>query len=97
MAGLPDGVWRGCGDDHTPSPLFETEHHGGASAPFLPDLGKREKDATQGGVGDLLRGAAALLVTDRAALPGDGVGHLRDIIAAVDGALHDEVPNDETK
>ena len=91
MAGLPDGVWRGCGDDDTASPLFEAEHHGGAPASFLPDIGEREKDATQGGVGDLLRAAAALLGVDYSVVPGDGVGHLRDIVAAVDGTLLIEI------
>ena len=87
MAGLPDGIRGGCGDDYTPSPLFETEHHGGAPASLLPDIGEREKDATQGGVGNLLHRSAALLGTDHIALPGDGVGHLRDIVVAFDGTL----------
>ena len=94
MAGLPDGVWGGCGDDHRASPLYETEYHGGAPASFLPDIGEREKDAAQGGVGDLLHRSAALLGTDHIALPGDGVGHLRDIVAALDGALLVEIYDD---
>lgn len=91
MAGLPDGVWRGCGDDHRASPLYETEYHGGAPASFLPDNGEREKDAAPGGVGDLLWGAAALFGTDCDALSYDGVGHLRDPAAAVDGTLLVEI------
>jgi len=91
MAGLPDGVWRGCGDDHRASPLFEAEYHGGASASFLPDIGEREKDATQGGVGDLLRAAAALFGVDYPAVPADGVGHRCDPAAGVDGCLFVEI------
>ena len=91
MAGLPDGVWRGCSDDDTASSLSETEHHGGASASFLPDIGEREKDATQGGIFDLLHRSAALLGTDRDDLSYDGVGHLRDPAAAVDGTLLVEI------
>ena len=91
MAGLPDGVWGGCGDDHRASPLYETEYHGGAPASFLPDIGEREKDAAPGGVGDLLRAAAALLGVDRDDLSYDGVGHLRDPAAAVDGTLLVEI------
>lgn len=97
MAGLPDGVWGGCGDDHRASPLYETEYHGGAPASFLPDIGEREKDAAQGGVGDLLRAAAALFGVDYPAVPADGVGHLRDIVVALDGTLHNEVQNDENQ
>ena len=97
MAGLPDGVWRGCGDNDRASPLFEAEHHGGAPASFLPDHGEREKDAAPSGVGDLLHRSAALLGTDRDALSFDGVGHLRDPAAVVDGCLHDKVQNDENK
>lgn len=67
MAGLPDGVWRGCGDDHRASPLYETEYHGGAPASFLSDNGERKEDAAQGGVGDLLHRSAALFGADRAA------------------------------
>ena len=73
MAGLPDGVWGGCGDDHRASPLYETEYHGGAPASFLPDHGEREKDAAPGGVGDLLHRSAALLGVDHYTLPGNGM------------------------
>ena len=97
MAGLPDGVWGGCGDDHRASPLFETEYHGGAPASFLSDNGERATDAAQDGVSDLLRAAAALFGVDYPAVPADGVGHLRDIVVALDGTLHNEVQNDENK
>ncbi len=89
MARLPDGVWRGCGDDHLASYLAETKYHGGSSTSLLPDTGEREGDAAPAGVGDLLRGAIALLGTDYPALPGDGVGYIRDLVAGVDGPLHD--------
>lgn len=91
MAGLPDGIWRGCGDDDPSQGLPEAEYHGGAPASFLPDIGEREKDAAQGGVGDLLRAAAALFGADYPAVPADGVGHLRDIVVALDGTLLVEI------
>ena len=37
------------------------------------------------------------LDTDRDVLPGDGLGHLRDIVVALDGTLHNEVQNDENQ
>ena len=95
MAGLPDGVWGGCGNDHRASSLFKTEHHGGAPASFLPDYGEREKDAAPGGVNDLLRAAAALFGVDYPAVPADGVGYLWVGAAGADGCLFVEIQDDE--
>ena len=89
MAGLPDGLRGGCGDDHRASHRLETKYHGGASTSFLSDTGEREEDAAPAGVADLLRGAAALLGTDHPALSGDGVVDIRDPAADADGPLHD--------
>lgn len=97
MAGLPDGVRGGYGDDHLSSHLFETTYHGGAPAPFLPDTGEREEDATPAGECDLFHGAATLLGVNHPALSGDGMGHLRDPAADFNGTVYDEIPVDERK
>ncbi|MDD3098082.1 MAG: hypothetical protein PHU99_10220, partial [Candidatus Cloacimonetes bacterium] len=94
MAGLPDGVWRGCGDDHRASPLYETEYHGGASASFLPDIGEQTKAAPPAGFNDLFCGTNNLLLFDHYLLVNPGLVDFRNSTIRAGINIRIKIPTD---